>query len=154
MDRECGGFPARDGGMAIDTGCRNVSSLMVRICGGTIIGLMTIDTGIRGIRINTTNMAQVTINRGMCAGQGIVSIVNCECGRFPARDCSMAIRTGCRKMSSLMIRICSGSVIGLMTSIAVSGKPGKGTIRMATGAIDGMTLCQWEKGVVHIGGIP
>jgi hypothetical protein len=90
----------------------------------------------------------------MYAGQGIVCIVNCESGRFPARDGGMAKGTVCRNISNLVIRICSDSPIGMMTVIAVFGKTGKGTICMATGAIEGMTQCQWEKRVVHIGGIP
>jgi len=119
-----------------------------------VVGQVAADTYSWCCIVINTVMALVTSNGNMCTGQGIVSAVNCECGRFPTRDDGMALVTVFRNIGSLVVRICSCSIIGLMTSIAVSGKTGKGTIRMAAGAIDGMTLRQWEKSMVHIGGIP
>ena len=104
VDRKSSRFPARVGGMAIGTGCRDLCSLVVRVCGGIIIGLVTIDTGIRCCSIIAV-MTLVTTCRGMCACQGIVGIVNCESSRFPAGVGSMTIGTGCRYLCGLVIRI-------------------------------------------------
>ena len=119
-----------------------------------VVGQVAADTYSWCCIVINTVMALVTSRRDMDAGQWPVSIVDRECSRLPARDGGMALITVCRNIGSLVVRICSCSIIGLMTSIAVSGKTGKGTIRMAAGTIDGMTLCQWEKIVVHVGGIP
>jgi len=62
--------------------CR-IEPLNEVICGGIIIGLMTTDTGVRSVCINPV-MTLVTTGRDMCAGKRPVSIVYCECGRFPA----------------------------------------------------------------------
>jgi len=90
-------------------------------------------------------MTGVAINRGMCSGQGIVGIVNGECGWFPPGDGRMAISAGCRNVSGRVIRIRSGIIIGQMTYSAIFGKTAKGAVCMAPGAIKGMTQGQWEK---------
>ena len=84
-----------------------------------VVGQVAADTCSRYCIVINTVMALVASGRDMCAGQGIVSIVNCECGRFPARDGGMAIDTGCRNVSSLMVRVCGGTIIGLMTVRAI-----------------------------------
>jgi len=67
----------------------------------------------------------------------------------------MAIGATCRNVCSLMVRICRGIIIGLMTRNAFFGNIGEGTVRMASAAIEvSMTQLQWEKIVVHIGGSP
>ena len=66
----------------------------------------------------------------------------------------MAIGAGCRNVSGRVIRIRSGIIIGQMTYGAIFGKTAKGAVCMTPGAIEGMTKGQWEKRVVHIGGIP
>jgi hypothetical protein len=115
MDCKCGRFPARVGGMAIGTGCRNVGCLVRRVYACIIIGLVTVDAGIRGGVIIAV-MTLITAGRGVCAGQGIVCIVNCERGRFPTGVCSMTVGTGCRYLCSLVVRICGGIIISLVTA--------------------------------------
>jgi hypothetical protein len=67
----------------------------------------------------------------------------------------MAVRTGCRKLGSLVVRICSGSIIGLMTINALIGNFCEGSAGMAFYATQvSMTLGQWKEIVVYIGGIP
>jgi len=151
--REGGRFPARVGCMAIGAGRRDLGSLVVRIQGSIIIGLVTTDTGIRGRGVIAI-MALVTTGRSVGAGQGIVCIVNCESGRFPARVGGMTLAAVVGKIGCLVVRICCCCPIGLMTVIALLGKTGKAPIRVALSAIDCMTQGQREEGVVNIGGIP
>jgi hypothetical protein len=66
----------------------------------------------------------------------------------------MTIGAGCWNVCSLVAWICCGRPIGLMTFITVFGKTGKRTIRMTAGTIEGVTLRQWEKRVIYIGGAP
>lgn len=153
MDREGGRFPSRVGGMAVGTGSRDVCCLVWRVCTCIIIGLVTGNTGIRSVTIVSV-MALVTACCNVSAGQGIVSIVNSECSWFPAGIRGMAISAGCLKSSRLVVRIGSGSKIGLVAIITFFGKTGKCPVRMAAGTIESVTQRQREKRVVNIGGVP
>jgi hypothetical protein len=115
MDCECSRFPSGNRSMAIGTGSRNPRSLVIRICRGSIVSLVAANTGIysRGI---IAVMALVAGSSDMGAGQGIVSIVDREGGRFPARVGCMAIGTGVRDVGSHVVRICRGSKVGLVTT--------------------------------------
>jgi hypothetical protein len=89
---------------------------MGRIGSLIIVVQVTTHTGTGRIRINTPDMTLVTTRCNMRTGKGIVIIVNCECSGFPSRVGTMAVGAGRGNVGSLVVRICSGSIIDLMTT--------------------------------------
>jgi hypothetical protein len=115
VDGECGRCPAWVCRVTCRTGGRDIGGSMIRICSGSIIGLVATDTGIRGCAVISV-MALVARGGDVCAGEGIVSIVDGECGWCPTWICCMTCCTGVRDIRSNMIRIGSLVISGNMTS--------------------------------------
>jgi len=125
------------------------------IVGLVVVGQVAADTGCRSRIVIHTIVALVTSDGSMCAGKGIVSIVNGECGRFPAGDGGMAIGTRCGNMGNGMVWVRGGVVIGQVTAGAIFGKAAEAAVGMAPGTIKvGMTQGKRKKIMVHVYGCP
>jgi len=116
MDRESRRGPSWVGSMTISTGGWNAYRRMVWIGRVVVVCQVASHAGIRRIDvIAVMALNTVVCNRGMFAGQGIVTVMDGERCRFPPCSSGMAGGAGIGYVQRHMVWIGALSVIGCMT---------------------------------------
>ena len=108
--------PSRVGGMAVDTGRRDIEGNVIRVGGIVVIGLVATHASVWRVVVVPARVTAVAVNSCMCPGQGVIVIVYREQSRLPSGVCGMAVDTGRRDVERDVIRVGSIVVIGLVTT--------------------------------------